>query len=76
MNSKVKMTLIYIFLGITTVVSVFPLLWMIIAATNKSVDVIGGKLTFGSSMLENYQNLVSQQPLWSSFSIPVNILFW
>ena len=67
MNSKVKMTLIYIFLGITTVVSVFPLLWMIIAATNKSVDVIGGKLTFGSSMLENYQNLVSQQPLWSSF---------
>lgn len=66
-NSKLKMTLIYIFLGITTVVSVFPLLWMVIATTNKSVDVIGGKLTFGSFIAENYKNLVSQQPLWSSF---------
>ena len=67
MTSKVKMVFIYIFLGIVTVVSIFPLLWMIIAATNKSVDVIGGKLTFGSYIAQNYQNLVAQQPLWSSF---------
>ena len=53
MNNKVKMTLMYIFLGICTVISVFPLLWMIIAATNKSVDVIAGKLTFGSYLMEN-----------------------
>lgn len=61
------MTLIYIFLGVTTVISVFPLLWMIIAATNKSVDVIAGKLSFGTSIVENYKNLVGQQPLWGSF---------
>lgn len=61
------MTLIYIFLGVTTVISVFPLLWMIIAATNKSVDVIAGKLSFGTSIMENYKNLVGQQPLWGSF---------
>lgn len=67
MTSKVKSTFIYIFLGIVTVVSVFPLLWMIIAATNKSVDVIAGKLTFGTYIAENYQNLIAQQPLWSSF---------
>ena len=66
-TSKVKSTFIYIFLGIVTVVSVFPLLWMIIAATNKSVDVIAGKLTFGTYIAENYQNLIAQQPLWSSF---------
>lgn len=60
MNNKVKMTLMYIFLGICTVISVFPLLWMIIAATNKSVDVIAGKLTFGSYLMENYRNLISQ----------------
>ena len=58
-NNKVKMTLMYIFLGICTVISVFPLLWMIIAATNKSVDVIAGKLTFGSYLMENYRNLIS-----------------
>lgn len=67
MTNKVKMTLIYIFLGVTTVISVFPLLWMIIAATNKSVDVIAGKLSFGTSIVENYKNLVGQQPLWGSF---------
>ena len=67
MNNKVKMTLMYIFLGICTVISVFPLLWMIIAATNKSVDVIAGKLTFGSYLMENYRNLISQQPLWGNF---------
>ena len=57
----------YIFLGICTVISVFPLLWMIIAATNKSVDVIAGKLTFGSYLMENYCNLLSLQPLWGNF---------
>lgn len=67
MNNKVKMTFMYIFLGICTVISVFPLLWMIIAATNKSVDVIAGKLTFGAYLMENYRNLISQQPLWGNF---------
>lgn len=67
MNSKVKMMFTYILLGVATVISVFPLLWMIIAATNKSVDVIAGKLTIGSFIADNYKNLVAQQPLWSSF---------
>ena len=67
MNSKVKMVFTYILLGVATVISVFPLLWMVIAATNKSVDVIAGKLTMGSFIADNYKNLVAQQPLWSSF---------
>ena len=40
---------------------------MFIAATNKSVDVIAGKLSLGTYIAENYKNLLSQQPLWSSF---------
>ncbi len=67
MTNKLKMAGIYIFLGIVTVISVFPLLWMIIAATNKSVDVIAGKLSFGKYIAENFKNLIGQQPLWSSF---------
>ena len=43
------------------------MVWMIIAATNKSVDVIAGKLTFGTNLLENYRNLIALQPVWSSF---------
>ena len=67
MTSKLKMTGIYILLIVATIISVFPLLWMVIAATNKSVDVISGKLTFGANLIENYKNLTAQQPLWSSF---------
>ena len=54
MTSKLKMTGIYILLIVATIISVFPLLWMVIAATNKSVDVISGKLTFGANLIENY----------------------
>ena len=53
MTSKLKMTGIYILLIVATIISVFPLLWMVIAATNKSVEVISGKLTFGANIIEN-----------------------
>lgn len=67
MSSKVSTTLKYILLTIAAIISVFPLVWMIIAATNKSIDIIAGKLTFGTNLIANYQNLISQQPVWSSF---------
>ncbi len=43
----------YLFLTIAAFVSVFPLLWMIIASTNKSVDVTKGTLIPGSYFMEN-----------------------
>ena len=67
MSSKIITAVKYIFLSLAFIISVFPLIWMVIAATNKSVDVIAGKLTFGTHLLENYNNLIAQQPLWSSF---------
>lgn len=54
----------YIFLTIVSFISVFPLYWMVIAATNTSTDVSRGTLLPGSSMITNFQNLVAQQPLW------------
>ena len=67
MNSKVKKFGLYFALTLVSVISVFPFFWMVVAATNNSVDVIGGKLTFGLNLLENYKTLISQQPVWSSF---------
>ena len=67
MSSKVSTAIKYIFLTVASVISVFPLVWMIIAATNKSIDIIAGKLTFGANLLENYRNLIAQQPLWGNF---------
>ena len=55
--TKLKKTAIYSFLTVASLVSVFPFLWMIIGATNASVDVTSGKLTLGSNLLMNIQIL-------------------
>ena len=56
----------YIFLIIFALFSVFPLFWMLTAATNTTLEVAQGKLWFGSYGLENFKNLVSPTNLWSS----------
>ena len=56
----------YIFLGIVSFISVFPLYWMISAATNTSTDVSRGRLLPGTHFMENIKNLMSQKPLWST----------
>ena len=57
----------YIFLIIASIFSVFPLYWMVTAATNLSVEVSRGKIWFGTHMMENFNNLVSSTNLWKSF---------
>ena len=54
----------YIFLIIVSFISVFPLYWMISAATNTSTDVSRGRIIPGSHFMENFHNLTAQQPLW------------
>lgn len=56
----------YTFLIISCVLSVFPLFWMLIAATNKSVDVISGTLIPGKNLLVNYHKLIGTTNLWQS----------
>ena len=67
-NSYIQRKLIpsYIFLIIVSFLSVFPLFWMITAATNASVDVARGKIWFGTNLLENFQKLVGGSNLWGS----------
>lgn len=65
--NKTKKALMYVFLVIVSIISVFPLVWMVIAATNKSADVIAGSLTIGSNLAENYKNLMAAQPVWGNF---------
>lgn len=62
-NYKLKRTASYsfqyLFLGTASVISIFPFLWMIIGATNKSMDITLGKLTPGNQFLENFRNLLN-----------------
>lgn len=67
-SSRIQRRLIptYIFLVIWSLFSVFPLYYMVAAATNKSVDVAQGKLTIGSYAAQNFANLLKSEPLWRS----------
>ena len=56
----------YIFLTIWSFISVFPLFWMITAATNNTVDISRGRIWFGTAAAENFQKLLAAQPLWKS----------
>lgn len=47
----------YVFLTIVSLLSVFPLYWMVVSATNKSVDVIRGTLMPGFALIENIKRL-------------------
>jgi lactose/L-arabinose transport system permease protein len=55
---NLKRSFSYIVLAVATIISVFPFLWMIVSATNKSVDVTKGKLIPGSHFIENVNNLL------------------
>ncbi|MBP3953049.1 carbohydrate ABC transporter permease [Bacillus suaedae] len=55
---RVKRLLIYLILSTISIVSIFPFLWMIISATNKSVDVTQGRLLPGTHLGQNLENLL------------------
>lgn len=63
---KLKKAAVYIILSIASLISIFPLYWMIAAATNKSVDVTRGKLLLGTYLWENIRNLTGQYKVASA----------
>lgn len=54
---NIKKVIIYIFLSVAALVSVFPFLWMLVSMTNKSVDVTKGRLLPGTHFIENIKKL-------------------
>lgn len=69
--NKCKKIAQYVFLTIVSLLSVFPIYYMVCGATNKSTDVIAGKLVPGTYLLENFKKLTANQnlsmALWNSF---------
>ena len=47
---------------------VFPLFWVVVAATNKSVDVLRGTLIPGTNLAENWKTLVSTYNIWPALT--------
>lgn len=57
---------IYIVLIVAAVLSVFPFVWAIIAATHNNTQIFQMSCTFipGTSIMENYRNLIDFAPIW------------
>lgn len=70
-TKKIITAVKYGVLFIAAFVSAFPLIWMVISATNTSVDVIGGRLIPGTHLITNLNALLARtaigQALWNSF---------
>lgn len=58
-NFKIGLLLKYLILSIISFISLFPFFWMIVCATNKTIDIRRGTLSFGSSFFENFRNLLN-----------------
>ena len=56
----------YIFLILFSAFSIFPLFWMVTAATNTTVDVSQGRLWFGMFSAENFKTLLDGMPFFES----------
>ncbi|MGM7721551.1 carbohydrate ABC transporter permease [Metabacillus sp. Hm71] len=65
---KLKRIFMYVFLTIAAIISVFPLFWMVISATNQSVDVTRGRLLPGAHTLENLQALLNSVDLMTALA--------
>lgn len=62
-----KKVLTYIFLIIMSIIFAFPFYFLIVSATNLSVDVTSGRLLPGAALIENWQKLVEQTDLLTAF---------
>ena len=65
--TKKQKILVYTFLIIISLLSIFPIYWMACAATNTSVDIMRGKLIPGGYLVENFKSLISNQNLGRAF---------
>ena len=60
---KTKKFFMYLVLTVASLLSVFPLYYMFCASTNRSIDVIAGKLIPGTYLIDNFKALIAQQNL-------------
>lgn len=57
----------YVFLCVVCLFSVFPFYFMIVGSTNQSVDIVKGRLFFGTHLIENFKTLASTVKLGNAF---------
>jgi lactose/L-arabinose transport system permease protein len=59
--------LMYLFLVVIVLLSIFPFYWMLAATTNMTVDIIKGRIWFGTYFVENFKTLINQTHILRAF---------
>lgn len=73
---KLTVILMYIFLSLAALISIFPFVWMIISTTNASVDVTGGRMLPGRYFMENLSSMMYVTDFGNAFinSMTISVL--
>ena len=58
--------LMYAFLIIVSLISVFPLYWAFISAFNNTQQILGGRMIPSTHLMENLRNLLAQQNVFNA----------
>lgn len=53
-----------IILAVISIFCAFPLVWVVIAATNESVDILKGTLIPGTNLINNWRTMVTTYEIW------------
>lgn len=64
---KIKPILLHTFLIISSILFIFPLIWMVVSMTNKSQDIIAGKILPGTHFFENLATVFNSTDFINSF---------
>lgn len=61
--TKTKLIISHVILITASFLSAFPLYYMLCGATNKSIDIVRGRLFPGAYLIENFKTLIANQNL-------------
>jgi lactose/L-arabinose transport system permease protein len=73
MKKRIGRFFLYLILCIVSFLSIFPFIWMIIGATNDSLSILRGKLTFGDQLVNNFTLLFRDHDMLRIFGNSLKI---
>lgn len=62
--TKLRKIGLHLFMVLAVILFAFPIYWMFVSATNSTGEIVVGKLTFGTHLAENFQNLIAAKNIW------------
>ncbi|MDD3336275.1 MAG: carbohydrate ABC transporter permease [Eubacteriales bacterium] len=64
--TKCKKVLLPLIMLLTSLLFIFPIFWMFVSATNDTAGIVMGKLTFGTALPTNFENLMKAKNIWTA----------